>query len=85
MILVPATMELLGDRNWWLPKWLDRILPKLNVDGEAHAAARPAAGAGRRSWSAPATARRVVAPDHSGVPVGNARAGGALTAPPSGP
>jgi len=37
MVLVPATMELLGDRNWWLPKWLDRILPKLNVDGEAHA------------------------------------------------
>ena len=27
MLLVPATMELLGDRNWWLPKWLDRILP----------------------------------------------------------
>jgi len=33
MILVPATMELLGDRNWWLPRWLDRILPKLNVEG----------------------------------------------------
>ena len=27
LILVPATMELLGDRNWWIPKWLDRILP----------------------------------------------------------
>jgi RND superfamily putative drug exporter len=36
LILVPATMELLGDRNWWLPKWLDRILPRLNVDGNAH-------------------------------------------------
>ncbi len=36
MLLVPATMELLGDRNWWLPKWLDRILPKLNVDGNAY-------------------------------------------------
>ena len=33
MVLVPATMELLGDRNWWLPKWLDRILPSLNVEG----------------------------------------------------
>ena len=33
MILVPATMELLGDRNWWIPKWLDRILPHLNVEG----------------------------------------------------
>ncbi|HEX6786686.1 MAG TPA: MMPL family transporter [Acidimicrobiales bacterium] len=39
MLLVPATMELLGDRNWWLPKWLDRLLPKLNVDGNAHAPA----------------------------------------------
>ena len=29
MLLVPATMELLGDRNWWLPRWLDRILPHL--------------------------------------------------------
>jgi RND superfamily putative drug exporter len=33
MLLVPATMELLGDRNWWLPKWLDRLLPTLNVEG----------------------------------------------------
>ena len=33
MLLVPATMELLGDRNWWLPRWLDRILPKLDVEG----------------------------------------------------
>jgi RND superfamily putative drug exporter len=32
VILVPATMELLGERNWWFPKWLDRILPKLNVE-----------------------------------------------------
>jgi RND superfamily putative drug exporter len=35
MILVPATMELLGDKNWWLPKWLDRILPNLDVEGHA--------------------------------------------------
>jgi RND superfamily putative drug exporter len=27
LLLVPATMELLGDRNWWLPGWLDRLLP----------------------------------------------------------
>jgi len=33
MVLVPATMELLGDRNWWLPGWLDRILPTLDVEG----------------------------------------------------
>jgi RND superfamily putative drug exporter len=36
MLLVPATMELLGDRNWWLPAWLDRILPKIDVEGHHH-------------------------------------------------
>jgi RND superfamily putative drug exporter len=35
MLLVPATMELLGDRNWWLPRWLDRILPNVDVEGHA--------------------------------------------------
>jgi putative drug exporter of the RND superfamily len=37
LVLVPATMELLGDRNWWLPRWLDRLLPKLDVDGPSAA------------------------------------------------
>jgi RND superfamily putative drug exporter len=32
LVLVPSTMELLGDWNWWLPKWLDRILPRVNVE-----------------------------------------------------
>jgi RND superfamily putative drug exporter len=32
MILVPATMELLGDRNWWFPRWLDRIVPRFHVE-----------------------------------------------------
>jgi RND superfamily putative drug exporter len=45
MVLVPATMELLGDRNWWLPRWLDRLLPRVDVDGEA-ATPVPAAGTG---------------------------------------
>jgi RND superfamily putative drug exporter len=27
MVLVPAVMQLLGDRNWWLPRWLDRLIP----------------------------------------------------------
>jgi RND superfamily putative drug exporter len=37
MLLVPATMELLGDRNWWLPRWLERLLPKIDVEGSSHA------------------------------------------------
>jgi RND superfamily putative drug exporter len=32
LVLVPATMELLGDRNWWMPQWLDRILPRIHVE-----------------------------------------------------
>jgi putative drug exporter of the RND superfamily len=35
MLLVPATMELLGDKNWWLPRWLDRLLPNVDVEGHA--------------------------------------------------
>ena len=34
MVLVPATMALLGKANWWLPGWLDRVLPTLTVEGE---------------------------------------------------
>ena len=37
MLPVPATMELLGDRNWWLPRWLERLLPKIDVEGSSHA------------------------------------------------
>ncbi len=33
MILVPATMALLGNANWWLPRWLDRRLPHLDLEG----------------------------------------------------
>ncbi len=36
MLLVPATMELLGDRNWWIPRWLDRALPRLDIEGARH-------------------------------------------------
>jgi RND superfamily putative drug exporter len=31
MVLVPATMTLLGHRNWWLPAWLDRVLPRVSL------------------------------------------------------
>jgi RND superfamily putative drug exporter len=33
MILVPSTMALMGDANWWLPRWLDRMLPHIDVEG----------------------------------------------------
>jgi len=41
-ILVPAVMELLGKRAWWLPDWLDRLLPRLHVEAEPHPVPIPA-------------------------------------------
>ncbi|MET0737828.1 MAG: MMPL family transporter [Acidimicrobiales bacterium] len=38
MVLVPATMALLGDANWWLPRWLDRWLPHLDLEGTSEPA-----------------------------------------------
>lgn len=41
LLLVPATMELMGDWNWWMPRWLDRILPHLSPErppSDLHAA-----------------------------------------------
>jgi RND superfamily putative drug exporter len=35
MVLVPATMTLLGDANWWIPAWLDRLLPRTGLVREA--------------------------------------------------
>lgn len=34
MALIPAVLYLLGDRAWWLPRWLDRLLPDVDVEGE---------------------------------------------------
>ena len=32
VVLVPATMELLGDANWWFPRWLSRVVPEVHVE-----------------------------------------------------
>ena len=40
MTIVPAVMSLLGRAAWWLPRWLDRILPKVDIEGERLAAHR---------------------------------------------
>jgi putative drug exporter of the RND superfamily len=34
MVLVPSAMQLMGRANWWLPGWLDRIIPNLDIEGE---------------------------------------------------
>jgi RND superfamily putative drug exporter len=40
-VLVPALMLLAGKSNWWLPAWLDRILPHLNVEGSENGSTEP--------------------------------------------
>jgi RND superfamily putative drug exporter len=35
MVLVPAVMQLLGSRNWWIPGWLERTLPSLDLEPAA--------------------------------------------------
>ena len=35
IVLVPATMQLMGDANWWLPSWLDKRLPAIDIEGGA--------------------------------------------------
>lgn len=34
MVLIPAVLYLLGEKAWWLPRWLDRLLPNVDVEGE---------------------------------------------------
>jgi RND superfamily putative drug exporter len=35
MLLMPALMHLAGDRAWWLPRWLERLIPNVDVEGAA--------------------------------------------------
>jgi RND superfamily putative drug exporter len=35
MVLVPATMTLIGDANWWMPGWLERLLPTIDIERAA--------------------------------------------------
>jgi putative drug exporter of the RND superfamily len=45
MVLVPAVMHRLGDRNWWYPRWAERITPRVSIEGEpAPATLEPAIG-----------------------------------------
>lgn len=55
MTLVPAVMALLGDKAWWMPRWLERVLPHFDIEGEA--VERELALAG---WPDPGTTAAVV-------------------------
>jgi RND superfamily putative drug exporter len=54
MVVAPAVMTLLGDRAWTLPAWLDRVLPRISLEGELHDEERSSERADReRRGSAP--------------------------------
>ncbi|MFI0895731.1 MMPL family transporter [Streptomyces sp. NPDC020983] len=44
MAIVPAVLALLGDRAWWLPGWLDRLLPHVDIEGGSPARRSPGGG-----------------------------------------
>ncbi|MFJ4296241.1 MMPL family transporter [Curtobacterium sp. NPDC089689] len=52
MLLIPAVMHLLGRSAWWIPKWLDRILPDVDVEGAKLERAHPSGGHGEQSSDA---------------------------------
>ncbi|MDT0180520.1 MMPL family transporter [Microbacterium sp. ARD31] len=58
MTLVPAVMALLGEKAWWMPRWLDRILPHFDIEGEA--VEREIA---LRDWPAPGSRSAIVVED----------------------
>jgi putative drug exporter of the RND superfamily len=55
-LLVPAVMELMGKWAWWMPAWLDRIVPRISIEGEEFFEARDAAAAAAASPTAGAAA-----------------------------
>ena len=72
MILVPAVMALLGKHAWWMPRWMERIVPQLQLEGSTAAARRPRPRRGQRGLVSPAGARPGEAPDQPAGPVGRA-------------
>ena len=55
-LLVPAVMTLLGAKVWWMPKWLERWVPNISIEGEEFFEARDKAAAAAASADASPTA-----------------------------
>lgn len=58
MTLVPAVMALLGEKAWWMPRWMHRVLPHFDIEGEA-----VERELSLRDWPEPRTTAAVVAED----------------------
>ncbi|WP_144804591.1 MMPL family transporter [Curtobacterium sp. BH-2-1-1] len=63
MLLIPAVMHLLGKSAWWIPKWLDRILPDVDVEGASLERSHPADGRGHGNAEHHGSHAADVAPD----------------------
>ncbi|GLU86972.1 hypothetical protein Kosp01_17180 [Kocuria sp. NBRC 114282] len=71
MTIIPALMTLLGEKAWWFPRWLDRILPNVDVEGESLQQGKPQAEApGSRDER---LAREVVAAEEEQALAGSSR------------
>ncbi|KQO61360.1 MMPL family transporter [Curtobacterium sp. Leaf261] len=70
MLLIPAAMHLLGTSAWWFPKWLDRIVPDVDVEGakleRSHPGTERGPGPGTGHGTERGTARDGVEPEHHG-------------------
>jgi RND superfamily putative drug exporter len=70
LLLIPAAMHLLGNSAWWFPKWLDRIVPDVDVEGAKLERSHPAADGGHdhthHAAEAPVDAEPTV--HHDGAP-----------------
>jgi putative drug exporter of the RND superfamily len=53
MILVPAVMSLLGSHAWYIPRWLDTVVPDIDIEGSEHLARLEGAGVATLSQSEP--------------------------------
>ncbi|MFG2281508.1 MMPL family transporter [Streptomyces asoensis] len=51
LLMVPAVMTLLGEKAWWTPRWLDRILPHIDAEGDAETLSGPPDGPARERAS----------------------------------
>lgn len=67
-LLVPTSMVLLGERNWWLPARLDRILPRTDIEGTPTPPARGRSLAAATAPAAPAASTAAPGPDRLPTP-----------------
>jgi RND superfamily putative drug exporter len=58
MVVAPAVMTALRDRAWTLPAWLDRVLPRISLEGDLHDQQRPELAVGEPKPRAPGRPRR---------------------------